>query len=253
MDCLNPQQSNKHKLPPIFVSTVNIKALCGKAFLLRKNVSPQKKMFVWASPEAATHHPAVTWPLPSVAPTASSLDPPQRYPFPQQARPCLLGRHWLPFLQKILPSVASEVTVIHFFRKAAPVTCAGTWGHLLNRALPAILWLRQCSSPQRAWTALSRPWHPSPQLSTGYHLLSEMQALISSGRAHSLSLWCQALPNSPSGDQQGAGPAADPQVPGCPCRVHCVSVPVGSAAGTAKGRDSQCFLEFLLPWQTAGW
>lgn len=136
MDCLNPQQSNKHKVLPIFVNLVNIEGLCGSALLLR---DPPKKFAVWTSPEAATHHPAVTWPLPVVSPTASSDG--HQHPFLQQGRTHLLGRHWQPFLWRILPSISSEghchpflqeSSTCHLRRHLRPSPQQGTVGHFLT-------------------------------------------------------------------------------------------------------------------------
>lgn len=186
---------------------------------------PKKKIAVWTSPEAATHHPAVTWPLPAVSPTASSEG--HQCPFPQQGRTHLLGRHWQPFLQRILPSISSEGCCHPFLQEGSTCHLCGHLRPSPQQDAAAIFLLRQRSPPQQALMAVSRHWHPSPQHSTGCHLLSKMQALVSSGGTHSLSLWCQAFGNSPSGDQQALLLTLRYRAA---CWVNCVPVAAGTAA-----------------------
>lgn len=166
MDCLNPQQSNKHKILPIFVNTVNIEGLRGSSTLLR-DLPPQKRSLF--GPPLRLAHP--TQQLPGLF-LLRHQQPPQsgiNTHFLSKAGPISLAGIGSHFFKRHCHPSPQRVAVIPFFRKAAPVTCAGTRGHLLSRALSAIFFLRQRSCPQQALTAVSRHWHP--QHSTGCHLL----------------------------------------------------------------------------------
>lgn len=113
-------------------------------------------------------------------------------------------------LRGLLSSISPGGQPLSPVQAREAVSSAGRCRHFLTEA---------ALSPSAGPDSCYRHWHPSPQHSTACHLPGKMRALISSGGAHSLSLWCQAPANSPSGDQRAPALALRYL---CACPMTCV-------------------------------